>query len=176
MRINMEATTNLVQQAKNGDVDAFSKLYSFVYEDLYRFAFYTLKNQEDACDTVSDTVLAAFSQIKKLRDPSLFKHWIFKILSNQCKRKLKEYTKKTVELPDDLGSYEQDFTEGCQLRMAFTTLSSEERLILSLHQFAGYNSKEIGSILHMPSATVRTKEHRALKKLEQAMHEQEVII
>lgn len=55
--------------------------------------------------------------------------------------------------------------------MAFTTLSSEERLILSLHQFAGYNSKEIGSILHMPSATVRTKEHRALKKLEQAMHE-----
>lgn len=90
MRINMEATTNLVQQAKNGDVDAFSKLYSFVYEDLYRFAFYTLKNQEDACDTVSDTVLAAFSQIKKLRDPSLFKHWIFKILSNQCKRKLKE--------------------------------------------------------------------------------------
>lgn len=43
-------------------------------------------------------------------------------------------------------------------------LADEERLIISMHQFAGYTSREIAAILHMNENTVRSKESRALKK------------
>ena len=50
----------LVKRAKRGDVDAFAELYGKIYEKLYRFAFYMLKNAQDAEDAVSEAVTDAF--------------------------------------------------------------------------------------------------------------------
>lgn len=161
----------LVLRARQGDKEAFSQLYSQVYQDLYRFALYTLRNKQDAEDVVSDTVVAAFEQIRKLRETEAFRGWIFKILSNICKRKLKGYINKTTELPEDLASMDGDMAEDTQVRLAFAALTEEERFIISMHIFAGYTSKEIGRILHMSHNTVRSKESRALKKMEQFMAE-----
>ena len=63
---------------------------------------YTLKNCHDAEDVVADAVADAYNGISSLREADAFKNWIFKILSNKCRRRLKEYTRKTSELPDDL--------------------------------------------------------------------------
>lgn len=159
----------LILRARRGDKQAFSELYGQVYRDLYRFALYTLKNRHDAEDAVSDTVMAAYEQIGKLRTPEAFRGWIFRILSNICKRKLKEYVNKTAELPDDLRAPGGDLSEDMLVRQAFSRLTEEERLIISMHVFAGYTSREIGKILHMNDNTVRSKESRALKKMEQFM-------
>ena len=71
--MNTDQYEILVSAAKKKDTNAFSKLYKLVYMDLYKFAFYTLKNKEDAEDIVSDTVLSAFHSINKLRKNSSFK-------------------------------------------------------------------------------------------------------
>lgn len=162
---------SLITRARQGDRDAFAELYAQVYQDLYRFALYILKNRHDAEDVVSDTVVAAYEQIRKLRREEAFRGWIFKICSNRCRRKLKEYINKTEELPDDLAASGGDLSEQTQVRTAFAKLSEEERLIISMHIFAGYTSKEIGKILHMNDNTVRSKENRALKKMEKFMAE-----
>ena len=39
---------NNLKLAKQGDADAFGRLYQTIYQDLYRFALYTLKNPADA--------------------------------------------------------------------------------------------------------------------------------
>ena len=44
----MEESRELVRQAKKGKREAFAKLYETVYEDMYRFALYVLKDREDA--------------------------------------------------------------------------------------------------------------------------------
>lgn len=82
--------------------EVFAAYYEKVYRELYYFALHTLKNPQDAEDAVSETVTDAFAAVEKLRDNEKFRAWIFQILSNKCRRKLKEYTQKTVELPDDL--------------------------------------------------------------------------
>ena len=51
-------------------------------------------------------------------------------------------------------------------------LEDEERLIISMHIFAGYTSKEIAKILHMNANTIRSKESRALKKLSAQLNNQ----
>lgn len=160
-----------VQKASSGDKQAFAALYSQVYQDLYRFALYTLKNTQDAEDVVADTVISAYEQIGKLREAEAFRGWIFKILSNLCKRKLKEYVNKTVELPEDLAAKEVDLAGNAQVRDAFWKLEDEDRMIVSMHLFAGYTSQEMGDILHMNHNTVRSKESRALAKMEQYMSE-----
>lgn len=163
----------LVQRAKCGDVEAFASLYQEIYKDLYRFAYYTLKNPADAQDVVSDTVMDAFASIHKLRSKEAFKGWIFQILSNKCKRKLKEYAVRPVELTEELSgqisnqAYSKDATEHVQIRMLFWELTQEERMIIAMHLFAGYTSKEIAKQLHMNENTVRSKESRALKRMKE---------
>ena len=159
----------LVEQAKKKDTEAFAKLYELVYQDMYRFALYTLKNPQDAEDVVSDTVIDAYESIKKLRNADAFKGWIFRILSNKCRRKIKDYVNKTTELPEEL-STKGDFTEDVATREAFMRLDDDERLIISMSVFAGYSSREIGAILKKSDNTVRSDKSRALKKMEQMLN------
>lgn len=155
----------------NRDQQTFIRLYQEVYQDLYRFALYTLKNTHDAEDVTGDAVADAYENFGKLRSLDSFRPWIFKILSNKCKRKLKEYVNKTVELPDDLACRIDGMEADCQVRQAFAGLNEEERLIISMHIFAGYTSREIGKILHKNENTIRSKESRALKKMERLLQE-----
>ena len=91
----MESYTELANRARQGDVQAFSGLYESCYRDLYRFALYNLGQEEDARDVVSETVLAAFENIGKLKSAEAFRPWIFRILVNKCKRKRRQYVLRT---------------------------------------------------------------------------------
>lgn len=156
----------LAQEAKGGSREAFAGLYQATYQDMYRFALYVLKNPEDAQDAVAETVADAYATIGKLRDCEAFKGWIFKILSNKCKRRLKEYTRKTEPLYEQEGSTQGDMDRDMQVREAFYSLDDEERFIVAMQVFGGYKSKEIGLILHKNHNTVRSRLDRALKKME----------
>lgn len=162
----MKHDLELVRQAKFGDTAAFSKLYECIYQDLYRFALYILKNPHDAEDVVSETVMDAYREIHSLRKTESFQAWIFRILTNKCKQKLKQYLAKTTKLPEDLPCFEGDICESLDVRSAFAALTGEERLIIALHVFGGYSSHEIGMALGLNNNTVRSKQSRALKKME----------
>lgn len=163
----MENYLQQVKKAKNGDTKAFAWLYQQIYPDMYRFALYTLRDKEDAEDAVSEAVADAFAAILKLRSEESFKSWMFKILSNKCKNKLKEYANKTLELPEDIEEKAsgQQVEEAALVRKIFFELGEEERLIISMHLFAGYTSREMAELLHINENTIRSKESRALKKL-----------
>ncbi|NLZ81411.1 MAG: RNA polymerase sigma factor [Clostridiales bacterium] len=155
----------LVKKAKNMDPEAFAQLYKEIYMDLYRFAYYTLRNTHDAEDVVSETVVDAYYGITKLKEEKAFKGWIFKILSAKCKRKLKDYTNKTfpLDLEADIPGLEKENYD--DLNSALLSLSDKERMILSMSIYAGYKSAEIGKTLHMNHNTVRSVQSRALDKL-----------
>ena len=156
------------------NTDTFTKLYSEVAKDLYRLALYFLKNKEDAEDIVGEAVLDAYRQIESLREESLFKNWIVKILTNKCKMKLKDYalckenpSENIVELSDERAkreSYRDDFNR-IELKELLMELEDEERFIICLSVFEGYKGDEIAELLGLKPATVRSKKQRALAKL-----------
>lgn len=171
----------LVKRAKQGDADAFGILYETVYQKMYQYALYTLKNQHDAEDVVSETVTDAFATIRKLRSEEAFSAWIFRILSNKCKHKMKDYYRMRNEKPleDDRSSPEgvEDYPEACEsswsqtkeeymdVREAFFELQDEERMILGMHLLLGYKTREIAQLLLLNENTVRSKESRAIQKM-----------
>lgn len=148
--------------------EIFAEYYKMVYQDMYRFALYTLKNPHDAEDVTGETVMDAYASVDKLRDPEAFRAWIFAILSNKCKRKLKEYTDKTVELPPQLAS-EENMEEGAQIRQAFSQLAEEDRMLISMKVFGGYKSHEIGKMMDMNDNTVRSRISRGLGKMRELL-------
>ena len=174
----MDQYLELVEAARAGDARAFAGLYEAIYKDLYRFALYTLRNQADAEDAVSEAVVDAYASIHKLRSADAFKAWMFRILSNKCKNRLKEYTRRHVELEEAeaVACQTQELADSLYIRKLFGELSDEERMIISMHVFGGYTSREIARILRMNANTVRTKESRALKKMAEKMNGQEVCI
>ena len=156
------------------NADTFTKLYSEVAKDLYRLALYFLKNKEDAEDIVGEAVLDAYRQIESLREESLFKNWIIKILINKCKMKLKEYalfkekpSENIVELSDERAKKEshRDEFNRIELKELLMELENEERIIICLSVFEGYKGDEIAELLGLKPATVRSKKQRALAKL-----------
>lgn len=165
----------LVLLAKKRDSQAFARLYEEIYTDLYRYAYYTLRNPHDAEDVVSEAVTDAFYGIKGLKKPEAFKGWMFAILSAKCKRKLKSYVNKSLPLEDNLAeereTFDSEFEERQDLRRALFQLSDKERLILNLSVVAGFTSMEIGRQLHMSHNTVRSIQSRALSKMKHILTE-----
>ena len=177
----MDEKIFLIKRAKRGDAEAFGELYKDIYKQLYKFAYYMLKNAEDAEDVVSETVMDAFSSIKKLKKEEAFSSWIFQILSNKCKRKMKEYYQKrnedteeqleslTYGDSDGKADWSQMKEEYFDVKECFLKLEKEERLIVGMHVFFGYKTREIAEILQMNENTVRSKESRAIHKLEKEL-------
>ncbi len=159
---------NLVSSAKNGSAEAFGELYEIYSKDMFRFAYYYLGSYAMAEDCVSECVCLAFQKIGSLKKSSAFKSWLFKILHNCCNSAMREKILSTgnVEYTSltNLAS-EEDIGEKLSLRQALSALSGEEREIVILHYCHGYTSKEIGEILEMNDATVRSKIMRSGEKM-----------
>lgn len=151
------------------NAEDFARKYEEVYQDMFRFALYTLKNRQEAEDVVSETVLYSWKGIRTLKNEDAFRAWIFRILATKCRQKLKSYLNRMEELPEDLAWRERDTSEDMDVRAAFYRLHDEERLVLSLNLFAGYSGREIAEMLDMNDNTVRSLKSRALKKMEQML-------
>lgn len=170
--MNSEQMKAYVLLARNGDTEAFCKLYELYYQDMYRYAYFVLGNEEDAQDAISDTVLDAFSGIKNLKKAESFKSWIFKILSTKCKRQQAVYVSNRENLKTDPNTSEltkEDFpyADNIDIKAAFALLNDVERSVISLMIFAGYNSREAAKILGSPEGTIRSLKSRALSKMSQ---------
>ncbi|HZJ78011.1 MAG TPA: RNA polymerase sigma factor [Clostridia bacterium] len=157
---------DLVKLAKQGDRQAFGELYSLYSTELYKYACYILGSSQLAQDAVQEAVCCAYAQISKLRNEDAFKSWLFKILSNTCKRIIS--TKKEYHLEDNeyICDFDRfDFEISIELAIAMEKLKPEERMVLILSSVYGYKSREISENLNCSASTVRSKLSRALKKL-----------
>ena len=161
----------LVKLASKGDGDAFARLYSLYAHDMYRFASYMLNSPDDAEDAVQSAVLTAYSGIASLRKPQAFKSWLFKILSNECKRILRQRGKAPDALPEDdyfFSLKDENASQmplGVELAQAVRELPPPDGQIVLMCVIGGFKSEELSAVFGIPAATVRSKLSRSLAKL-----------
>ncbi len=160
----MKDFKNDVKLACQGDTTAFARLYERIYKQMYHTALYNLRSEHDACDAVSEAVVDAFANMKKLKNEDAFKSWIMKILFTKIKRKQKEYINLADEITEEMSTASFEF-ENSELREALESLDDESRAILSLSVLGGYKSSEISEIFGMKSSAVRSRLSRIKEKL-----------
>ncbi len=158
---------NTVVLAMNGDRNAFGTLYEAYSVDMYRFALSICKNTHDAQDAVQETALSVFKSIPTLKNPEKFKSYLFLSLSNTCKKKMANKIEQSEFV--DTGYTDSEIEFSIPVREAMEKLDDISREILVMSVVGGFKSREIGELMNIPAATVRTKRKRALNKMREEL-------
>lgn len=169
----MDQDDILVEGCKAGSQQAQIGVYRKYCQQVYNTCLRIVKNPADAEDLMQNSFIDAFSRIKSYKGPSAFAGWLKKIAVNNAidylaKRKQPGENFETFpDIVDDNGTENEEFIEFRveQIKKAMNTIITEYRVILSLYLFEGYDHEEIGQILKISQANVRTRISRAKQSL-----------
>jgi RNA polymerase sigma-70 factor (ECF subfamily) len=124
----------LVQQAKEGDLEAFSELVRRYDRNIFRIAQHITHNEEDAQDVVQDAFLKAYQNLEQFQGNSKFYTWLVRIAVNEALMKLrKRRNDRTVSIDEDV-----ETDEGTMPREVADWSPNPEQL---------YGRSELGDIL-----------------------------
>lgn len=160
----------LIKRAQKGDEEAFIAVIDTLMPQMYKVAKARLKNEEDIGDAIQETILSAFANLKKVKEPVYFKTWITKILMNKCNDIVR---KNKVLYVDDYGELqgEQIVKDNIEQELEFDNmlsyLSVEYRLVIVLHYVNKFKTKEIAEILNEKEGTIKSRLHRARQQLKE---------
>ncbi len=163
----------LIEEAKNGNKEAFTSLIMEIENDLYKIAKTRISNEADIDDVIQETMIEAYRNIRKLREPKKFKKWVITILVNKCNRIYKRKYKKDVSIDEyDLDKYivsnnYKNIDDDLNFYSLLKQLKYEERIVIILYYMEQYSIKDIKEILKMNENTVRTHLFRARKKIKE---------
>ncbi len=166
----------------------FSKIVLAQVGALNRFAFSLCKNNFEADDLVSETILKAFENFSKLKDENKTKQWLFRILNNQFisnyrsrkyfveiesrENENSNHDLETFSLFEAIaksnfvaeGNPEKKFISKLtqhDIQKAIDELSIEFKQTLILCDIEEFSYAEISEILKVPIGTVRSRIARA---------------
>jgi RNA polymerase sigma-70 factor (ECF subfamily) len=176
----------LVRRARQGDAAAFDTLVATRIDRCYRLAWSILLNDADAADATQDAFVAAWRQLPRLRDPSVFDGWLNRIVANMARMarrhrvRLREITVGSTAPEGSSTSHEQapdpnarteidNVADNDAIGRAFDRLRPEERAILALHHVDERPVAEIARTLGIPIGTAKWRLHAARRALERAM-------
>ncbi len=158
----------LIEEAVQGNVEAFIELMDRNSLAMYKVAHAILKNDDDAADAIQDTILICYEKLRTLKKQEYFKTWMTRILINQCNHTLRHYQKETLtgELPEpsrpDQSLAEFEFKEMLNL------VDEKYRLILVFYYLEGFKVQEIAGLLELNENTVKTRLARAREQIRTA--------
>jgi RNA polymerase sigma-70 factor (ECF subfamily) len=165
----------LIEAAQRGDQSAFVDLVRARGDRWFSIAHRILREVDRAEDALQDALVIAWRDLPELRDPDRFDAWIHRVLTNVCiahagreRRRLAQIRVLTIEAPrspDELLSV----ADRDQLDRAFRRLTAEERAILVLRYYIGYEPTEIAEMLGQPAGTVRSRLHHAHRAMRAAI-------
>ena len=97
--------TRLVEQARQGNLDAFTDLVNRYEGKIFRLTQHITGNREDAEDALQETFLKAYSRLSQFHGDSRFYTWLVRIAVNESLMKLrKRKTTAAVSLDEPVES------------------------------------------------------------------------
>jgi RNA polymerase sigma-70 factor (ECF subfamily) len=130
-----------------------------------------LGREADARDAIQETFINAWRSFASLRDTERFDAWLGRILINQCRMALRHRGRvREIPMPDSADStFARPAADSpastSDFDAAFSRLSADQRALLVLHHLHGYDVREIGRWLGIPSGTVKWRLSRARRAL-----------
>jgi RNA polymerase sigma-70 factor (ECF subfamily) len=178
----------LVVLTQGGNLNAFNQLAGRWESSLYGFVRRTLGDAEDARDVCQEALIKAFRNIERLRDGGKFKSWVHYIALNLCRDRFRSPRGRVEAVPFEEGGFAEGESAASAPhpvtdRLAETTtlsdvlqsvleeLPPEQRTSILLREYQGFTSEEIGEVMGVPAATVRTRIYYGLKALRRTLRE-----
>ena len=168
----------LVRRVARGDRAAVRLLFIRHHARVYRFVVRQIGSETMADDIANEVFLELWRQASRFEARSEVSTWLlgiarFKALSYMRKRKEEWLDEgEAAEIADttdtpEVTAMKED--KGAALRRCVDALPEEHRTVVDLAYYQGKSVTEIGEILAIPVATVKTRMFYARKKLGEAL-------
>jgi RNA polymerase sigma-70 factor (ECF subfamily) len=96
-----DVPTALVIRCQAGEERAFDELFRMIHDDLFRWAFSLVRDEDDALEITQDCFIRVFRHLPKLEDPARFPQWVSRLLVNQTNTyRVKKNRSQTEEFLD----------------------------------------------------------------------------
>ncbi|OGG74267.1 hypothetical protein A3A37_03025 [Candidatus Kaiserbacteria bacterium RIFCSPLOWO2_01_FULL_52_36] len=169
----------LISEYLEGDEKALSFLVNRYLKDVYSLAFKLTGNLQAAEDITQNSFIKAWKHIRRYRQESSFRTWIFSITRNTAidwlrqkkdvpfssfenelgENKLVESLADTQLLPNELIMQAEDTAF---VQNLLVQLNPRYKEVLTLRYESNLTFEEIGKILGRPLHTVKSQHRRAL--------------
>lgn len=164
-----------VKKAINGDKDAFTYIFLYMQNKLYRIAYSRLKNEADALDAIQETIIHTYNNLHQLENIEAFESWIITILCNECNKIFNQKNKihflDITEIEDNEVIIENNIDDSLIFHDLIKSLNVKEKNILTLYYQNNYTSEDISKSLNIKDNTVKSIIKRAKAKLEKFLKE-----
>jgi RNA polymerase sigma-70 factor (ECF subfamily) len=175
---------DLLTKARAGSNAAFEEIQRIYSPRLYRRIRAITKNREDAEDALQETFLHAFAALNSFQGKSQFATWLTRIAINAAlttirrRRSRPEVSfEQRSESARDIASF--DIADAslnpeqicvrrqqyCSMLRAIEGLDPKSRSVVAIWVSKGCSMKEAAHTLNVSLAAVKTRLHRARKKL-----------
>jgi RNA polymerase sigma factor (sigma-70 family) len=156
------------------DRDAlFVRLADEHLDKAYRLAWAILRDPAEAQDATHDAFVQAWRKWETLRDPSRFEPWFDRILVNTCRNRLRSKRHLTTDISAEVALATGDHSAGVADRdvigAAIAGLSPDHQVVVALRYYRDLTVDDIAKRLGIPSGTVQSRLHYALKRLHDAI-------
>jgi RNA polymerase sigma-70 factor (ECF subfamily) len=170
-----EGELELIQQALQGDIDAWGEIVRRYKSAVFGVALGILGNPADAEDAAQDAFIRAFENLHRYDLKRKFSTWLFTVTANLCKNKLRreKFFTPLKNLAQLRGPAEDPAEQVAReerealVQQALQSLDEKYRAPLVLRFYGDLDYKEIAQALSLPEGTVKTRIHRgkaALKR------------
>ena len=169
----------LVRFAQDGENRAFDELVRRYQDKVYRLSYKILRHEEDAAEALQDAFLSAYRGLKNFKAESTFSTWLYRIATNASLMKYRKRRDNHVSL--DQSQSQNEDAEPMQLpdwsaqppeelltaetrevmEEGIQRLPEELRTVFVLRDIEGLSNAEVGEILELSVAAVKSRLHRA---------------
>jgi RNA polymerase sigma-70 factor (ECF subfamily) len=162
---------DLVVRSMDGDREAFTELGRIWIDRLYAAARLILIDQHRAEDATQEALLAAWRDLKGLRDPDRFEPWLRRILVNACYREARKdqswrRAQARVEpAPGTAPDPAERTADRDLVDQAMSGLDPEQRALIVLHFYLRLPVAETALTLGIPAGTVKSRLSRATTRM-----------
>jgi RNA polymerase sigma-70 factor, ECF subfamily len=160
--------------------DIFAALIESQLDAAYRLAAVILGDAAEAEDAAHDAALAAWRNRELLRNDSSFEPWFSRIVVNVCRDRLRARRRHRIidigsALGPNLAEHGQPTDPGAVLAArdaigrALAVLEPDELLVVVLRFYRDMSVDAIADRIGIPSGTVKSRLHNALRRLRAAV-------
>ena len=166
---------DLVEAARRGDREAYADLIRSRGDRLFAIAQRILRDVDRTEDAVQEALVIAWRDLPGLRDPDRFDAWLHRLVVRSCVHEAvrqRRHFANLRALPADLPAAADEFlsvADRDQLERGFRRLDPQQRALLVLRHFAGFELSEIAEILGIPPGTARSRLHNAHRAMRAAL-------
>jgi RNA polymerase sigma factor (sigma-70 family) len=154
----------------------FEALYAATFTRMLGYAVRRCDSPDDAADVVAETFAIAWRRIDAVPHGDGARLWLYRVagnvLANQRRGALRRQGLATALATQLASLYEpsaEDRLADGELARVFRELPPDDREVLSLVAWEGLDHGEIATVLGCSRITVRSRLHRARKRLARAL-------